>query len=48
MINWIRKILKSEQDEHIENSAYMSDEDSETEERELILLQDDICAKHHG
>ena len=58
MLNWLKKIFKKHKTPNHRKGCYkaqtpfqasfQSDEDRDKEIQELILLQDDICSKHHG
>jgi len=46
---WIKKIFNLREKEIINTKfAGYNEEYDEREMKELLLLQDDICAKHHG
>jgi len=48
MWKWIKRIFTKQEPEEKKESVFLSEEDQDEEIKELILLQDDICGKHHG
>ena len=49
MFGWIKKIFCKEKKPPVAtDNKCISDEERDREILELILLEDDICSKHHG
>jgi len=50
MYKWIKKIFtkKISKQKGVSEKVYESTEDQDREIKELMLLQDPICGKHHG
>jgi len=48
MWKWIKKIFTNQEPELKRVKSVLSVEEEEQKLLELVLLQDPICAKHHG
>ena len=48
MWKWIKKIFIKPKPEAKIEKIFISEEEQDNEIKEIILLQDDICRKHHG